>query len=51
VVAAAKSNHYGELALWEITRDRNAGKGALRMCTNITQTPYEFGKIFAGHPG
>jgi hypothetical protein len=51
LVAAARSNHYGELAFWEVTRDRNACNGALYMCTNITQTPYEFSKIFAGYTG
>jgi hypothetical protein len=51
LVAAAKTNHYGELAFWEVTRDRNACNGALYMCTNVTQSPYEFSKIFAGYTG
>ncbi|MFJ4783799.1 cellulose binding domain-containing protein [Streptomyces sp. NPDC088794] len=51
LVAFAKSTHLGELAFWEATRDRNACTGALYMCTNIAQSPYEFAKIFAGYTG
>jgi hypothetical protein len=51
LVAFAKTNHLGELAFWEVTRDRNACTGALYMCTNISQQPYEFSKIFAGYTG
>ncbi len=51
LVAFAKTNHVGELAFWEVTRDRNACTGALYMCTNISQQPYEFSKIFAGYTG
>jgi hypothetical protein len=51
LVAFAKTNHVGELAFWEVTRDRNACTGALYMCTNIAQQPYEFSKIFAGYTG
>jgi Cellulose binding domain/Fibronectin type III domain/Glycosyl hydrolases family 18 len=51
LVAFAKTNHLGELAFWEVTRDRNACTGALYMCTNIAQSPYDFSKIFAGYTG
>ncbi|WP_214413388.1 hypothetical protein [Sphaerisporangium fuscum] len=51
LVTFAKGKHLGELAFWEMTRDRNACNGALYMCTNIAQSPYEFSKIFAGYAG
>jgi hypothetical protein len=51
LVTFAKGKHLGELAFWESTRDRNACTGALYMCTNIAQSPYEFSKIFAGYNG
>jgi len=51
MVTFAKANHLGMLAFWEMTRDRNACNGALYMCTNIPQQPYEFSKIFAGYTG
>lgn len=51
LVTFAKTNHLGELAFWEVTRDRNACTGALYMCTNIAQSPYDFSKIFAGYTG
>jgi hypothetical protein len=51
MVAFAAGKHLGLLAFWEETRDRNACNGALYMCTNIAQAPYEFSKIFAGYTG
>ncbi|MFI1168925.1 cellulose binding domain-containing protein [Streptomyces sp. NPDC020801] len=51
LVAFAQGRHLGELAFWESTRDRNACTGALYMCTNIPQSPYEFSKIFATYTG
>jgi hypothetical protein len=51
LVSFAQANHLGMLAFWEETRDRNACTGALYMCTNIAQSPYEFSKIFAGYTG
>ncbi|GHJ45463.1 hypothetical protein Cs7R123_28050 [Catellatospora sp. TT07R-123] len=51
MVTFAQSKHLGMLAFWETTRDRNACNGALYMCTNIAQSPYEFSKIFAGYTG
>jgi hypothetical protein len=51
LVTFAKGKHLGLLALWETTRDRNACNGALYMCTNIAQSPYEFSKIFVSYTG
>jgi hypothetical protein len=51
LVTFAQQNHLGELAFWEMTRDANACTGGLSKCTNITQTPYQFSKIFAGFTG
>lgn len=51
MVTFASGKHLGLLAFWEETRDRNACNGALYMCTNIAQAPYEFSKIFAGYTG
>jgi hypothetical protein len=51
LVTFAKGKHLGLLAFWEVTRDRNACNGALYMCTNVPQQPYEFGRIFAGYTG
>jgi hypothetical protein len=51
MVTFASGKHLGLLAFWEETRDRNACNGALYMCTNIAQVPYEFSKIFAGFTG
>ena len=51
LVTFAQQNHLGMLSFWEMTRDRNACNGALYLCTNIPQSPYEFSKIFAGYTG
>jgi hypothetical protein len=51
LVSFAQSKHLGELAFWEVGRDANACTGALYRCTNISQQPYEFSKIFAGYTG
>ena len=51
LLSFAQSKHVGELAFWEVGRDANACTGALYRCTNISQQPYEFSKIFAGYPG
>ncbi|GAA3541947.1 chitinase [Amycolatopsis ultiminotia] len=51
LVDFAKSVHLGMLSLWETGRDANACTGALYRCTNISQQPYEFSKIFAGYNG
>ncbi|MDJ0346056.1 cellulose binding domain-containing protein [Streptomyces sp. H10-C2] len=51
LVSFAQGKHLGVLGFWETTRDRNACNGALYMCTNVPQTPYEFSKIFAQYTG
>jgi hypothetical protein len=51
LVSFAKSNHLGMLSFWETTRDRNACSGALYKCTNVSQKPYDFSKIFNGFTG
>ncbi|HEV7965386.1 MAG TPA: cellulose binding domain-containing protein [Actinoplanes sp.] len=51
LVAFANSNHVGFMSFWETNRDKNACTGALFQCTNVTQTPFEFSKIFAGFTG
>ncbi|MCU7727876.1 glycosyl hydrolase family 18 protein [Actinoplanes sp. KI2] len=51
LVSFAQGKHLGMLSFWELGRDKNACTGALYMCTNIPQQPYEFSKIFAGYAG
>ena len=51
LITFAEQNHLGELAFWEVGRDANACTGSLADCTDITQTPYEFSKMFAGYTG
>jgi chitinase len=51
LVTFAQGKHLGMLSFWELGRDKNACTGALYMCTNIPQQPYEFSKIFAGYGG
>jgi chitinase len=51
LVSFARSTHLGMLSFWETTRDRNACTGALYKCTNVTQKPYDFSKVFAGYTG
>ncbi|WP_033822250.1 chitinase, partial [Kitasatospora sp. MBT63] len=51
LVAFAKQHHLGMLGFWEMTRDAAACTGPLYKCTNISQSPYEFSKIFAGYTG
>jgi hypothetical protein len=51
LVTFAQGKHLGMLSFWEETRDRNACNGALYLCTNVPQSPYEFSKIFAGYSG
>ena len=51
LVAFANSNHIGYMSFWEENRDKNACTGALFQCTNISQTPFEFSKIFAAFKG
>lgn len=51
LVRWAKAKHVGQLSFWDATRDRNACTGALYMCTNVKQSPYDFSKVFAGYTG
>jgi hypothetical protein len=51
LVSFAQSVHLGMLSFWEEGRDANACNGALYRCTNVSQQPYEFTKIFAGFNG
>lgn len=51
LVAFANTNHIGFVSFWEMQRDKNACNGALFQCTNVTQTAFEFSKIFAGFQG
>jgi Cellulose binding domain/Glycosyl hydrolases family 18 len=51
LVTFAQSKHLGMLSFWEEGRDANACSGALYKCTNISQAPYEFSKIFAAYTG
>lgn len=47
----AQQNHLGELGFWDVTRDGNACTGSLNDCTDISQTPYQFSKLFATFNG
>jgi hypothetical protein len=51
LVAFAKTVHLGMLSFWEEGRDANACTGDLDTCTNVSQQPYQFSKIFAGYAG
>ncbi|GHE68116.1 hypothetical protein GCM10014715_22170 [Streptomyces spiralis] len=51
LISFAQQNHLGEPAFWEMTRDANACTGGLSKCTDITQTPYQFSKMFAAFTG
>jgi hypothetical protein len=51
LIAFANGNHLGFVSFWELNRDKNACTGALFQCTNVSQAPFEFSKIFAGFTG
>jgi hypothetical protein len=51
LVSFAQGKHLGMLSFWEEGRDANACTGALYQCTNISQSPYDFSKIFAAYTG
>ena len=51
LVTFASGVHLGMLSFWEQGRDANACTGPLYKCSNISQQPYEFAKIFAGYTG
>lgn len=52
LIGFAGQNHLSELAFWAVTRDQPcANGGGLSTCTEISQTPYQFSKLFAGYTG
>jgi hypothetical protein len=51
LVNFANSVHLGMLSFWEQGRDASACTGPLYKCSNISQSPYEFARIFAGYTG
>jgi hypothetical protein len=52
LIAFARQNHLSELGFWAVTRDQPCtGSGGLSTCTEISQTPYQFSKMFAGYTG
>lgn len=52
LIAFAEQNHLSELGFWAVTRDQPCtGSGGLSTCTEISQTPYQFSKLFAGYTG
>ena len=51
LVSFAQGKHLGMLSFWELGRDKNACNGALYMCTNIAQQPYDFSRIFGAYNG
>jgi hypothetical protein len=51
LVAFANDNHLGYMSFWEANRDKNGCTGALFQCTNVTQKPFDFSRIFATFKG
>ena len=52
LITFADQNHLAELAFWAVTRDQAcANGGGLSTCTEISQSPYQFSKLFAGFTG
>jgi Cellulose binding domain/Glycosyl hydrolases family 18 len=52
LITFADQNHLAELAFWAVTRDQPCtSSGGLSTCTEISQTPYQFSKLFAGFTG
>ncbi len=52
LISFAEQNHLSELGFWAVTRDQPCGSGGgLSTCTEISQTPYQFSKLFAGFTG
>ena len=52
LISFAGQNHLSELGFWAVTRDQPCtGGGGLSTCTEISQTPYQFSKLFAGFTG
>lgn len=52
LISFAGQNHLSELAFWAVTRDQLCTNGGgLSTCTEISSTPYQFSKLFAGYAG
>ncbi|HEY3957798.1 MAG TPA: hypothetical protein VGM53_30900 [Streptosporangiaceae bacterium] len=53
LVNAAKSDGLGRLAFWSVDRDQPCGGGVsgLPECSEITQQPLDFTKIFTQYTG
>lgn len=52
LISFAAQNHLSELGFWAVTRDQPCtGSGGLSTCTEISQTAYQFSKLFAGYTG
>jgi hypothetical protein len=52
LITFAQQNHLSELGFWAVTRDQPCTNGGgLSTCTEISQTPYQFSKMFAGFTG
>ena len=52
LISFAGQNHLSELGFWAVTRDQPCtGSGGLSTCTEISQTPYQFSKLFAAYTG
>ena len=52
LISFAEQNHLSELGFWAVTRDQPCtGSGGLSTCTGISQTSYQFSKLFAGYTG
>jgi len=52
LISFAEQNHLSELGFWAVTWDQPCtGSGGLSTCTEISQTPYQFSKLFAGYTG
>jgi hypothetical protein len=52
LITFADQNHLAELAFWAVTRDQPCTNGGgLSTCTEISQSPYQFSKLFAAFTG
>ncbi len=53
LVSFAQANHLGRLAFWSVDRDQACGGSAsgLPECSEISQQPLDFTRIFAAYPG
>jgi hypothetical protein len=53
LVSFAQANHLGRLAFWSVDRDQACGGSVsgLPECSEISQQPLDFTKIFAGYTG